>query len=132
MARGMTDEALRFGYNAIISNTDQMHSQELSAIQSMAEYNVSGLIQAGVTNIKPKSQDIFKALSCAFITVENYTKGTEYCVYVDNYTGSYKAVTHLFSRVHKQTAYITGFGSLHAPENERLRVLSLPWWSDIR
>jgi LacI family transcriptional regulator len=121
MARGMTDEALRFGYNAMISNTDQMHSREMSAIQSMAEYNVSGLILAGGTNTTPESQDLLKRYRVPFVAVENYTKGMEYCVYVDNYTGSYKAVTHLISRGHKQIAYITGFGSLHAPEDERLQ-----------
>ncbi len=121
MARGMSDEALRFGYNAMISNTDQMHSRELSAIQSMVEYNVSGLILAGGTNTKQESQELLRRYRIPFVSVENYTAGMEYCVYVDNFTGSYKAVSHLIQRGHRQIAYITGYGSLHAPEDDRLR-----------
>lgn len=69
MARGMMDEALRFGCNAMISNTDQMCSQELSAIQSMSEYNVSGLILAGGNNTKPESQDLLKRCRVPFVAV---------------------------------------------------------------
>ena len=55
------------------------------------------------------------------MAVENYRDGLENCEYVDNFAGSYKAVEHLIKRGHREIAYITGQGTLHAPNDERLR-----------
>ncbi len=121
MARGMTDEALRFGYHAMINNTDEMHVRELSCIKTMAGYNVGGLVLVGNYNTALENIELIKKYRIHYMAVENYHDGMENCVYVDNFTGSYKAVEHLIKRGHKEIAYITGQGTLHAPNDERLR-----------
>lgn len=120
MARGMSDEALRFGYNAMISNTDEVHTREVSCIQSMAEYSVAGVVLVGNVKTARENTDLLRRFRIPYVGVENYFEGMEYCVYVDNFTGSYKAVSHLIKRGHTQIAYISGLGT-SANKDERLR-----------
>ncbi len=121
MSRGMTDEALRFGYHAMINNTDEMHERELTCIRTMASFNVGGLVLVGNVNTAQENIQLIKSLRIPYMSVENYQDGMENCVYVDDFRGSYQAVEHLIKRGHKEIAYITGYGTLHAPYDQRLQ-----------
>lgn len=122
MARGITDEALRFGYNAIINNTDAQHAREIHCIQTMAEYNVGGIVLTGNAQHVDENVALLQRYRVPYIGVENYKPGSlDYCVYVDNYTGSYKVVSLLLDYGHRHIAYITGYSTLEDPADERLR-----------
>ncbi len=121
MARGMTDEATRLGYTAMITNTDTQHSREISAIQTMAEYSVGGIALVGNAQSVDENVALLRSYRVPYVGVENFKSGMEYCVYVDNYTGSYKVVSLLLDHGHRNIAYITGYSALDLPEDHRLR-----------
>lgn len=110
MTRGASDEALRHGYSTTLCNTDTLHEREVSSIQTMADFNVAGIILIG-GGLKEDVEANFALLSrlrIPHVGVNNYQPGMEYCVYVDDFAGSYKAVSHLIECGHRQIAYIAG------------------------
>jgi LacI family transcriptional regulator len=121
MARGMTDEAQALDYNAMISNTDNQSARGISSIQTMAEYNVSGVALTGAIGIAEENLALVRHYRIPHVIVENHAPGLDYCVYVNNYSGSYKAAQLLIEYGHREIAYITGHAELHLPGDERLR-----------
>ncbi len=121
MARGMSDEAETLGYSAMISNTDNQRAREINSIQTMAEYNVGGIVMTGEIGVSEENVALLKRYRIPYVGVENYGPDADYCIYVDNYTGSYKAVQLLIEYGHRDIAYITGHVELHSPGDDRLR-----------
>ena len=121
MARGMTDAALKRGYNAMINNTDSLHERELSSIKVMAEYNVGGILLVGNFETFEANVERIQQFRVPYVTVECYRDGQDYCVYVDNFTGSYNAVNYLIERGHRRIAYISQDDIINDLENDRTK-----------
>lgn len=119
MCRGIADESLRSGYISLIANTDLIPDRELNSIQTMAEYNVGGVVFIGDAMHVDENLNLLQRYRVPYMSVDNYKPGMEYCVYVDNFTGSYRAVEHLIRRGHTQIAYISGC----SPSYENARIL---------
>ncbi len=106
MARGLSDAAAHRGYTLMFSNTDAVHEREQSSIEIMAGYNLAGIIlvgnfQAYEINVKRVSE-----FDIPYVSVEAYIDGQDYCVYVDNFTGTYNAINYLIERGHRRIGYI--------------------------
>lgn len=119
MVRGMTDEAARYDYHVMISNTDNLHQRQLSAIQTMAEYNAAGIVLVGESeNIEPNIEMI-KRMRIPYVLTEVHAPNINYCVYVNDYAGSYNATRHLIDLGHRDIAFISGFAAPNHPRDER-------------
>lgn len=121
MVRGMTDEAMRHGYHTMISNTDNLQQQQLNAIQTMAEYNAAGIVLVGGMETIDENIDMLKKMRVPYVLAEAHAPGVDHCVYVDDYTGSYKATKHLIAHGHREIAYISGFATSNHKSDDRAR-----------
>ena len=121
MCRGMADEAKRHGYATMISNTDRQAASEKASIQTMLEYSVAGVVQEGIFRKVPEHIDTLPRPRMPYVLVDYYEEGMQNCVYTDDYTGSFHAVTHLIKRGHKHIGYISGFPEPEHPKDHRLR-----------
>lgn len=120
LCRGMSDEAQRCKLSALISNTDRQQQSELSAIKTMIEYSVAGVVLVGIFKNVQEYTAMLDQYSLPYVLVDYYEPGMEYCVYVDDYTGSYEAVSYLIAQKHKTIAYISGFPEQGHPRDFRL------------
>ena len=55
-----------------------------------------------------------------YVLVDYHEPGMDYCVYVDDYTGSNEAVSSLVAQGHRHIAYISGFPEPGHPRDFRL------------
>ena len=120
MCRGTTDEALRFSYTPMIANSDRMASREISSIQTMAEYNVGGIVLTSEASHVEESLSLLKRYRIPYVFTGHYKEGMQYCVYVDDYSGSYRITEHMIRRGHKQIAYISGSNAENGQADKRL------------
>ncbi len=118
MCRGVTDESVRFGYSALIANTDDIVQREQNEIRTMSEYNVAGVILVGDSPTAKDNIALLRRYRMPYTSVDNFSEGMEYCVYVDDFTGSYRAIEYLIGRGHTRIAYISGM-TPEARENDR-------------
>ncbi|MHC1785729.1 MAG: LacI family DNA-binding transcriptional regulator [Christensenellales bacterium] len=120
MCRGMSDEALRSKQTSLIANTDRQQTSELAAIKTMIEYSVAGIVLVGIFK---NVQDYITLLShyrVPYVLVDYYAPGMEYCVYVDDFSGSFEAVSYLIEQQHRTIGYISGFSEKGHPRDYRL------------
>ncbi len=120
MCRGMADEAQRHKQTTLIANTDRQQHSELAAIKTMIEYSVAGVVLVGIFKNVRDHVMMLDHYGLPYVLVEYYEPGMEYCVYVDDYTGSFEAVTHLIEQRHRTIGYISGFPEKGHPRDYRL------------
>lgn len=120
MCRGVIDESMRFGYSALIANTDSTAQREQNEIRNMSENNVAGVILVGNAPTAAENIAMLRRYRLPYISVDNPSKDIDldYCVYVDDFSGSYHAIEYLIEHGHTQIAYISGMPS-DARENDR-------------
>jgi LacI family transcriptional regulator len=120
MCRGMADEAQRHKQTTLIANTDRQQHSEQAAIRTMIEYNVAGAVLVGIFKNVKDHVAMLDHYSLPYVLVEYYEPGMEYCVYVDDFSGSFEAVTHLIEQHHSTIGYISGFPEKDHPRDYRL------------
>ncbi|NLB90039.1 MAG: LacI family transcriptional regulator [Clostridiales bacterium] len=119
MVRGMIDEATLYDFRVMISNTDNLHQRQLSAIQTMAEYNAAGIVLVGGGENIDSILEMIKRIRIPYVLTEIHGNNIDYSVYVDDFGGSYNATTHFIASGHKNIAYISGFPSPNHPNDQR-------------
>lgn len=120
LCRGMADEAQRNKMSTLISNTDRQQQAEYNAIRTMIEYSVAGVVLVGIFKNVHEYVDMLTHYSVPYVVVEYHEDGLDYTVYVDNFSGSYEAVSYLIEQNHKTIAYISGFPEPRHPRDDRL------------
>lgn len=130
MARGISDEAYRHGYTTMISNTDGLAERLTTAIETMAAYSAAGIIVSGGFSDARSLADALKKLRMPYVFLECHVEGLDYCVYVDDYAGSYKAVSHLIERGHTQIACISGNLVASQMDDARTRGYKQALWDN--
>ncbi|MGI6725414.1 MAG: LacI family DNA-binding transcriptional regulator [Christensenellales bacterium] len=120
MCRGMADEAQRHKLSTLISNTDRQQQSELSATRTMIDYAVAGVALVGIFKNVTDYIELLDQYDVPYVLVDHHEEGLDYCVYVDDYLGSYEAVTYLISCEHRTIAYISGFPEPGHPRDFRL------------
>lgn len=120
MCRGMADEAQRGGLSTLIANTDRQQQSELSAIRTMVDYAVAGVALVGIFKNVKEHTNMLDQYNLPYVLVDYHEPGMDYCVYVDDYNGSYEAVSHLIDQGHRTVAYISGFPEPGHPRDFRL------------
>lgn len=111
LARGVEDCCTQRGYNLFLCNTDGSAEKEYSYIKYLRERFVDGIIFT--TQNAEEYNSIFydfKKEGFPFVFIERYIDDLEGSlgIYVDNYSGVYKAVKYLFDNCHQNIAFITG------------------------
>ncbi len=119
MCRGISDEAMRSGYVAMIANTDSDSSRALGGIRTMAEYIVGGVLLIGDALHVDDNVRLLQRYRVPYLCVDNYKQGMQYCVYGNDRAGSLTAVRHLIGRGHTRIAFLSGAAPGEA--DERLR-----------
>lgn len=120
MCRGMADEAKRHGYATMITNTDRQAGNEKTAIQTMLEYNVAGVVLVGIFRNVHDHINTLRQYRMPYVLVEYYEPDMLNCVYIDDYQGSYHAVEYLIRHGHRTIGYISGFPEPDHPSDHRL------------
>jgi LacI family transcriptional regulator len=118
IARGVQDVAQAHGYNLFLCNTDGDLHQEQSALQSLADHLVDGIIiypsydsQQGLIAFAGQFQPLV-VINLAF---EHPGVGH---IFVDNYRGIKLAVDYLVGKGHTNIAMLTG---VQNPSQDRVR-----------
>jgi len=114
IVRGVEDVARKYGYLAIVCNSDRTPSIELQYLNTLNDYRVDGIIFAGGGLVE---EDYLEEMSQV---LENFCARGAVCislgkhlfpsfpVLVDNQQVVIDAVEYLISLGHKQIAYISG------------------------
>ncbi len=115
MISGILEEAERYGYNVLISESNQKYDREVRIVGDFMRGKVDGLIIC-FSNQTRNFSHIEQVLNAA-IPLVMLDKSTDMLtadqVIVDDYEGAYAAVTHLIEHGYKRIAHINGNETLH-------------------
>jgi LacI family transcriptional regulator len=105
--RGIEDSLARYGYVAILANTDGDARRQLQILEAMRPRGVDGLILASVTR---REQELSRlAAGVPVVTVSRRTDDPRFSSVVHDEDGGIRRVlTHLASRGHRDIAAIAG------------------------
>lgn len=108
IARGMEDEARKFGYTVIFGSTDNTREIQKEYINLFLEQQVDGMIFASVALQDPDVERLFKK-DVPFVLVNRRmdTIKTDFVV-LDNVKGAYLATEHLIKLGHERIGIICG------------------------
>ena len=121
MCRGISDKAQQHKLSTLISNTDRQPQSEHSAVRTMVEYNVAGVVLIGMYKNVSDHLDTLKHYNIPYVVVDYHEPGMDFTVYVDDYSGSHEAVSYLVEKNHRVIGYISGFPEQGHPRDYRLQ-----------
>jgi DNA-binding LacI/PurR family transcriptional regulator len=109
--KAVEDVAKRHRYNVFLGNTDLNYDTQNWYVETFIERGVDGVLFVGITGGR-KDEECYEKLIAAnipCILIDRYIKSPK-IPYVgsDNFSGGYKAGTHLVDIGHKNIATITG------------------------
>ncbi|PYZ99129.1 LacI family transcriptional regulator [Alteribacter lacisalsi] len=108
IAHGIESKLNESGYQVILSNSKEDEALEQKQLRMFASQNVDGMIIASAGRNQQMYHDILPP-GCPVVFIDRKPEGYEGdCVLVDNYRGTYEAVTHLLEKGHRDVGYITG------------------------
>ena len=112
LAKGVEEYANTLGYNLLLCNTNRDLHAEKRSIDMLRSKGVDGIILATVTkddpNIEPLIQDRFPfVLINRFSMAPTLENKADYVV-LDNYSGGYVGMKHLWRLGHDRIAIVTG------------------------
>lgn len=109
IARGVEDKANEEGYSVIYCNTDDDLVKEEKCLSMLVEKMVDAIIIVPSAS-RTIDYHCLKNISIPIIFVDRDLDIEDYTakVLVDNYEGSYKAVTYLIKQGYSKIAFITG------------------------
>lgn len=124
-SRGFADAARSAGYDVLIANTDEEPGMEQSAVRSLIERRVDGIV------VSPASARITNHLERAvsdgipLVLLDRHLKGFPAdSVLVNSKEASRTAMTHLIEHGHSRIGILTGTSPAH-PAGEGARPLDL-------
>ena len=110
--KGIDDEAYKHGYNLMFFDSGNDLKRERSCIQTLADYNIEGLIIDTVAD-EGRNPEYIKYLKDRFsqkkpvVSIEKDLDGESIgSVLIDNEESSYRAVKHLTEFGHRKIAHI--------------------------
>lgn len=108
IARGIEDEARKWGYTVIFGSTDNTREIQKEYVNLFREQRVDGIIFASVALQDPDVEKLFKE-DVPFVLVNRKldTIKTDFVV-LDNVKGAYMAAEHLIKLGHKRIGFICG------------------------
>lgn len=108
IARGVEDEASKYGYSIIICNSNESVEEEENRIRLLCEKCVDGIIIIPSSN-EGKHFNYLKELNIPVVLtdrlVENFQSDA---VLVDNINGTYSAIEHLINMGYRRIGFISG------------------------
>jgi len=112
LAKGIEEQANRHGYSIILCNTGESIENERKSMITLMSQGVDGIIIATVLHDDP-NLDMLVAEHYPFILVNriplNYPLDEKIDhVTIDNYTGGFKAMEHLYRIGHDRIAVLSG------------------------
>lgn len=115
MISGILEEAEKYGYNVLISESNQKYDREVRIVGDFMRGKVDGLIIC-LSNQTRNFAHIEQVLNAAIplIMLDKSTDAlTADQVIVDDYEGAFAAVEHLIAQGYQRIAHINGNESLH-------------------
>jgi len=108
LARGVEDVTQQNGYSLILCNSDESPQKERQYVELLCAESVGGAIVIPATE-KSRSFGMFRTIGIPFVAVDRRLETPEVdTILVDNFRGSYDAVTHLIHQGYKRIALMTG------------------------
>lgn len=115
MISGILEEAEKYGYNVLISESNQRYDREVRIVNDFMRGKVDGLIIC-FSNQTRNFSHIEQVLEVA-IPLVMLDKSTDLVnadqVVVDDYQGAFNAVEHLITQGYRKIAHINGNETLH-------------------
>jgi len=108
MIKGVTFACKEAGYSILLSNTNEDYEEELSAVKSMLQRNVDGILLFPSMVGDGSVQELI-AKKIPFVMVGRYFSSINTNIVMnDDVHGGYLAAEHLFQKGHRNFIYITG------------------------
>jgi len=108
VARGVEDEARKFGYSIIICNSNESIEEEENRIRLLCEKCVDGIIIIPSSN-EGKHFNYLKELNMPVVLADRLVENFESdAVLVDNINGTYSAIEHLINMGYRRIGFISG------------------------
>jgi len=109
IARGIEDQATRYGYTTVLCSTDNLPKRQREYIQILLERRVDGLILGSVRLREPEVEALAQGEGFPVVLVNRRLRSSRVdCVVVDNSGGARQLVEHLIRLGHRQIAHIRG------------------------
>jgi len=120
-ARGILDACRKFGYQAIMMNSDMNRRIELSALRSLMSTQVDGVILTG-TRLTKRELSQLRSDGVSFVVARKETRlaGIPF-IDVDNVTGGYLAGKHLIQSLGRLRLAFIGARFSGEPAKRRLK-----------
>ncbi|MDI3517424.1 MAG: hypothetical protein PWP37_281 [Thermotogota bacterium] len=120
-ARGVLDACRKFGYQAVMINSDMNRRMELSAVRSLTSLQVDGIVMTG-TKLTKRELVQFKSNGLPFVVARRETriKGIPF-IDVDNIFGGYLAGKHLIETLGRSRLAFIGSRFSGEPARRRLK-----------
>jgi len=124
LAKGVENEAHKYGWTLILCNTDNHYERDLEYINLLSSKGVEGILycMASDTNLKKfvNVKSLFESLNIPFVMIDRtFDISSINSTKIDHRFGGYIATEHLISLGHTKIACITG--PLHLEDsNNRL------------
>ncbi|RBW70860.1 LacI family transcriptional regulator [Bacillus taeanensis] len=119
IAQGIESKLREYGYNLILSNSNEQFENEQEQIKAFNAQLIDGLIMAPTGNNHAYLDETLSG-TYPVVFIDRKPKGYKGdCVLVDNFTGTYEAVEMLIKKGHKQIGFISGTLGL-STSDERL------------
>jgi len=108
IAKGVEDEARKYGYSTIICNSNESIEEEENRMKLLCEKCVDGIIIIPSSN-EGKHFNHLKDLNIPVVLADRLVENFESdAVLVDNINGTYSAIEHLINIGYKRIGFISG------------------------
>ncbi|REE56444.1 LacI family transcriptional regulator [Paenibacillus taihuensis] len=110
LAKGIENNANKFGYKLILCNTDEDVEKANAYIDVLFEYNVDGVIISGSESSTSSRIQQLHNSNVPVVAIDGDLGAEAYNVYAGNLEGSFIATEHIIQSGHKLIAFIGGDG----------------------
>lgn len=123
IAASITSEGNANGYQVMLCSPQKSENRiekETALVRVLASYSVDGVILSVHHAAVDLVLDMLKNYNIPYVLVDNYYINHPFCVYSDDYSGSYIATEYLIQNGHRKIAFIGGEQELTTPYRRRL------------
>lgn len=123
IAASITSEGDANGYQVMLCsplNARDRIGKEAALVRMLASYSVDGVILSVHHASVDTLVEMLNSYQIPYVLVDNYDAHRPYCVYTDDFSGSYIATQHLIENGHTQIAFLGGEQELTNPYRRRL------------
>lgn len=126
MAKGVEEEANRYGYNTILCDSDNERDKEAAYIKLLNEHYVAGLIYNNFRN-----SPLIPSVPFVAIDDDIYTEDGGNGIRIDNRQAMYDITKHMIQQGHRKIAVLTGICNSYATMNRLKGVWDAVYESKI-